>query len=154
MTRSDLVAEFGNRYVEVQYAYVRFLSEHLTDCSKTFGGDFAQMMILAVIGQSHLSVFMTKDADRPMQYGLTALRLADITGLPRETVRRKLALLEARQWIEKSAHGWALRHSDGDQTVARQALSDLDSRGLDRLAQLHLDIRRILEIPKTGADPT
>ena len=46
----DLLAN----YRAVQYQYLQFLSEHLADCSRSFGGDFDQVVILAVLGQRFL----------------------------------------------------------------------------------------------------
>lgn len=148
-TRDQLVGDMLDRYVDVQYACVRFLSEHLTDCSNVFDGDLALVMIMAVVGQAHLSAFMAQDGDSasPLSYGMTSLRIADVTGLPGETARRKVKRLAARGWIESSRNGWAPTAA-GDETVARRALADLDRRGIERLARLHADPGRILASPK------
>jgi hypothetical protein len=134
------------RYPEFQYVFVRFMSEHLSDCSREFGGDLSAMLLLAVIGQSHITA-MTSQASRtqgPFSYGLTALKLSDITGLPRETTRRKLAKLNRAGWVQQRSQGWFLIGDDPSNPNARQDLSELDQRGLERLARLHGDISRLL----------
>lgn len=132
---------FRDRYPAVQYHFVEFITEHLADCSRTFGGDLAQVVILAIIGQVFLHAHLDRDKKGVSTLpvggtGIGASRIADITSIPRETVRRKLAELARRGWIERLGSGWRLRMVGGE-AAARGDLAALDSRGLDRLAQLH-----------------
>jgi hypothetical protein len=60
LERESVTAAMTERYVEVQYAFVRFLSEHLADCAKVFGNDLGLALVLAVIGQAHLNALLTQ----------------------------------------------------------------------------------------------
>lgn len=126
-------------YATVQYHYVQFLAEHLTDCRKTLGGDFDDLMMLAVLGQRFIEARLAHDAGEAgaeARVWMSALRLSDVTGVPRESVRRKLFRLEARGWVTHDpAAGWRLAGSF-DQAQARIDLGELDIRGLDRLARM------------------
>jgi hypothetical protein len=144
--RDQLTAALAERYLDVQYVYVQFMSEHLADCARTFEGDLGQMLILAVIGQSHLSAVRAQPGD-VVSYGVSALRIADVTGLPRETVRRKLVKLADRGWVAQGEAGWRLAGAEAMQPQARTDLSEIDRRGLERLARLHAEIGRLLARP-------
>lgn len=106
-------------------------------------------MILAVVGQSHIVAFMAQPEPQAglLDYGVSALRIADVTGLPRETVRRKLKKLQQLGWLSSTPKGWALAGPNGADTVAGRDLQDLNGRGLERLARLYLDVSKALSKP-------
>ena len=93
-------AAFRNNYLHFQYEFVEFFTEHLADLSKTFRGDLQLVLVLAVVGQLHLRGLMN---DQRTAAGISASRLADVTGVPRETVRRKLESLEKLGLVERSS---------------------------------------------------
>jgi hypothetical protein len=132
-------AAFEANYPTVQYHYVQFLAEHLTDCRKTLGGDFDDLMMLAVLGQRFLQARQEHeagDARAAERKWMSALRIADVTGIPRESVRRKLKRLADRGWITQDpTKGWGMAGTF-DVTPARIDLGDLDRRGLERLGKL------------------
>ncbi len=141
-TRAErLEAVFRDRYRAFQYAYVQFLTEHLVDCSRQFGGDLQKMLILAVIGQATLHWVRRVDAPDPIvaqadSGAVSASRLSDLTGIPRQTIRRKLAALAASGWIEQTENGsWRIRFVEGE-ARARTDLSALDHRSIARVARL------------------
>ena len=138
-----LRVSFRDNYIDVQYHFVQFLTEHLVDCLHAFGGDFDQVIILAVLGQTHLAAFRSANADpdkAAMAVWINATRIADVTGLPRQTVRRKLLALAGRGWVRQNEQrGWALVGSFSDSPVKRD-LADLNQRGLTRLAKLVLAV--------------
>lgn len=141
---------FRRRYLDFQYAFVQTFTEHLADLSRFFKGDLAEMLIFAVIGQMYLQKSI-EEAEAPGTVPETfekplvsASRLADVTGIPRQTVRRKLAALERRGWIESQPGGtWALCFEDG-QATARAELQALDDRAIDRVATLFRDLRKLV----------
>jgi hypothetical protein len=146
-TAEETAARFLHNYVRFQYAFIEFLAEHLTDVSREFGGDLQPPMILAVLGQRIL--LWQAEADRaaagegppPWAPTMATARIADVTGIPRETVRRKLADLEARGWIARDADGkWGIARVDGH-APARDALAELDRRGVARVAKLYTVLR-------------
>jgi hypothetical protein len=130
---------FLENYPEVQYHYVQFLAEHLTDCRKTLGGDFDDLMLLAVLGQRFLQArreYHAGDVGAEARIWMSALRISDVTDIPRESVRRKLARLAARGWITRDpAHGWSIAGTF-EESRAKVDLGDLDRRGIERLARL------------------
>ncbi len=136
-------AEDRGHYAVIQYQFVQFLTDHLADCSRTFHGDLQQMLVLAVIGQVYLESYLQSPPDgqrlRPEGVGgvgTSASRIADVTGIPRETVRRKLIALEQRGWVEKGADSrWRLMVREGV-AQARIDLADLDRRGTARFQRI------------------
>lgn len=138
--RSAVSAAFQANYPTVQYHYVQFLAEHLTDCRKVMGGDFDDLMILAVLGQRFLQARKDHDEGDTEAVGriwMSALRLSDVTGIPRESVRRKLGRLVSKGWVmQDRARGWSVAGSFNQSPQARIDLMDLDRRGLERLGKL------------------
>lgn len=129
---------FERNYAQVQYHFVQFLTEHLCDCAQAFSGDLTKLLVLAVLGQRHIEAQTSapKDAASGHSSAMSASRIADVTGLPRETVRRKLEALSGQGWVEQTAdRRWRIAMIDGASTL-RHDLKDLDTRGLQRLARL------------------
>jgi hypothetical protein len=142
-------------YAAIQYHYVQFLAEHLTDCRKALGGDFDNLMVLAVLGQRFLGAYQDLapgDVPDDALVWMSALRIADVTGIPRESVRRKLGQLQARGWVENNrSRGWRLA-GGRNSTRARMDLTQLDERGIDRLARMIAAIQPFLPDPTGRAD--
>ncbi len=73
------------RNLDYHYGFVEFVSEHLADLSRGFGGDLRAMLILAVIGQVRIAAVTQQARGLPArdeESGITASRLADVTGIP------------------------------------------------------------------------
>lgn len=143
---------FRANYLAYQYTFVEFFTEHLSDCARAFDGDLQEMLVLAIIGQMHLKARLDaqdgpgrRRAAKQISAQITASRIADAAGIPRETVRRKLGKLAKRGWIEQDALGpWRLVEKSGA-TRARQDLSDIDRRALARVASLHFRLQSLLK---------
>lgn len=152
LTAEEIEARFRADYPAYQYHFVEFFTGHLADCSRAFGGDLQEMLVIAIIGQMHLkahldgqnaSAGVNRPKPRPPQ--ITASRIADASGIPRETVRRKLAKLADRGWVKKETAGsWSLVMTD-KVAKARDGLSDLDSRAITRVAGLHARLHTLLK---------
>ena len=137
-TDQDAVAAaFKDDYAYFQYHLVEFVTEHMLDLSRAFEGDLQQVLVLAVVGQVALHSALRKAQGVPnVAMTIAASRIADVTGIPRQTVRRKLDALRERGWIEQdSTSGWHLSVKDGAATAA-VALAELDGRGIARGARL------------------
>ena len=149
---ADIEARFRADYPTYQYHFVEFFTEHLADCARAFGGDLQEMLVLAIIGQMHLKAHLDgQNASagvnrlKPRSPQITASRIADASGIPRETVRRKLAKLADRGWVQKETAGaWSLVKTDNT-VKARDGLSDLDSRAITRIAGLHARLQTLLK---------
>lgn len=142
--RAAVEQRFRENYAAVQYNFVEFVTEHLADCSRTFGGDLQQVVLLGIIGQVYLKAMIDNgrapQAVQGSRTAITSSRLADATGIPRETTRRKLADLARRGWIERVGTAWQLKVVNGE-APAKAALAALDDRAIDRLARLYVGLR-------------
>ena len=141
------------RYPAYQYCMVEFLTEHLADLARVFDGDLQEALVLAIIGQVRLRAHIEQAkaaagaAPRSFDASISASRLADVTGIPRQTVRRKLQALEDRGWIERNSDAsFSLVVRDGV-SMARQKLDPLDRRAIDRTARLFCGLERVLGLP-------
>lgn len=131
------------RWLHFQYNYVEWFTSHLINLLPYFDGDLTEMLILAIIGQVHLKRYQdaqkTDAAFNADEIFITASRLADITKLSRETIRRKLKKLEARGWIEKNPDAsWRL-YVDADGAKVHRDLKMLTAEtvtGLQRLIKV------------------
>lgn len=131
--------------------FVDFLAEQLADMSRSFHGDLQVVVLLATVGQVSLSAAIAAEAGgrspaelAPERRGITTNRLADCTGIPRETARRKLIAMEKMGWLTREDNFWYLTTS-GEDTVARQALAALDDRALSRTARLYSSLSRLID---------
>ena len=154
--RRALAAE----YHAYQYRFVEFFIEHLSDVSRAFRGDLQSMIVLALVGQVYLRAnAAARERGRdpsdvpPERLSITASRIADVTSIPRETVRRKLQALERRGWIRRNADGsWRLV-ADGKTAAAREDLADMDRRAMERVARLFRDLEGIVAAHVEDATP-
>lgn len=139
-------------YALFQYHYVEFLVEHLADCSRMFRGDLQEMLVLAVVGQMQLRALIDSSGERPFVVrpapgdpSISASRIADVTGIPRQTVRRKLLVLQARGWVAQRATGrWQLALDEAGRACARRDLEPLNTRAMDRVLRLRDVLGRIV----------
>jgi DNA-binding MarR family transcriptional regulator len=120
-----------------RYHLVEFITEHLIDLSQTFEGDLQQVLVLAIIGQVHVNQLLKPDNSHgETPPSISASRIADITCIPRQTVRRKLETLEKRGWIEQDdQRSWHIVVREGGAT-AQSDLAHLDARGILRGVRL------------------
>lgn len=127
--------------VLIQYEFTQLMTEHLTDCWQVFDGDFGEMLVLAVLGQAQLGSFLRDKEPIDMDFasrsrGMTASRLSDVSKIPRQTVRRKLAKMKEKGWVTEDENAyWSLAIKDGRPPV-REALDGLYLRGGARVRRL------------------
>lgn len=150
---SEIEAAFSAGYRRYQYHIVDFIAEHLADASRTFGGDLQTVVLMAIIGQVHLNMEIAGEISGtnvaelpPERRGITTNRLADVTQIPRETVRRKLLSMERRGWLMREQNFWFLA-MDGDDSAARRDLAEIDARCLKRAAKLFANLSALTENP-------
>ncbi|MBX7539411.1 hypothetical protein [Qipengyuania sphaerica] len=87
----------------------------LSELREAFEGDLDATLILAVIGAALLPKDelpisfsysdLLKQRDIDFRKPLNTLSISQVTGIPRETVRRKLATMEAKLWVERDEFG-------------------------------------------------
>lgn len=149
-TRDEIEEKFRTRYVSYQYIFVEFFCTHLADLYRVFDGDLEEMLVLSLVGQIYLNFQIEqkgegRQARVPPAPKITASRISDVSGVPRETVRRKLAKLKQRGWVEQHADGaWFIVSREGS-SAARRDLVDLDSRTIARIAGLHSKLAALLD---------
>ncbi|MDP2357311.1 MAG: hypothetical protein Q8M31_14780 [Beijerinckiaceae bacterium] len=147
----DLVeTRLRSNYMQAQYVFVQFLTEHLAECSRAFDGDLVEVLVLAIIGQAALQGASGGGAFK----SVNATRISDLIGIPRQTVRRKLLKLEDRGWIAQDPNaGWRLAQG-AELPAAKVSLKKLDESGIRRLAQLYVGIDAICKNPAPSSAPT
>jgi len=97
--------------------HVASLTQFLIDCRKHFDGDLDLFLVLCVIGDR---TFSAQHAPPDMDFGtwksasvshvrsieINVQSLSDYSGIPRETVRRKLNILLEKGWVERDERGF------------------------------------------------
>jgi hypothetical protein len=157
-SRKDRAAYLATRYEEdyfsYQYCFVEFFLDHLGDVSKAFNGDLQQVLILGLVGQVRLNavkraVVSGRDPAHLelAETVISASRIADVSGIPRQTVRRKLALLEAQGWIAQAQDGgWHLIvDPQSGESPAKRDLDELDRRARVRIARLVANLEDVAD---------
>lgn len=96
--------------------HVKSLTQFLINCRSAFDGDIDMFLVLAVIGDR---TFSERKADPDLSYeqwqagkgpkttpeDINVRSIAAFSGIPRETVRRKLKVLLERGWIDRTPEG-------------------------------------------------
>ena len=107
-----------NRY-EIAIIMGFFFMRYLNLLYRKFEGDFVSCMVLGEIANHNVSGFFTEQGScievlkqlktRPERIKLlkptNAFSISEVTGIPRETVRRKIDKLQKKGWIVKSEQG-------------------------------------------------
>lgn len=115
----DIPAGYAANYQEIAPLMGWFMLRQLGRIYREFKGDFVQAMVLGEVAHHNIHRFFSlgkpQTKDKPVN-GLgpvphddldpcNAFSLSEATGIPRETVRRKIAILVNRGWLKKHADG-------------------------------------------------
>jgi hypothetical protein len=116
---ADFDANFGRHPVAVTILMTELFLPYLRDLYRAFDGDLAMAVVLGEIGQSTTRRFSDsarRDAidlahadQAPLARSrrpCSALSVSLASGMPRETVRRKVLQLAERGWIAGVEDGW------------------------------------------------
>lgn len=156
-----MAAAFDAKQRTSQYGFVELLIDHLCDVGRALRGDLQAMLVLVLIGRTWPNAVRSAQAEGidpsaqpPKRTSTCASRTTDVTGILRQTVRRKLAALEQRGWIARNDDGsFRLVCVPGDgPTVARSDLSDIDRRALLRVARLSGDLAAMVAAHASTAE--
>ncbi len=112
MSKDLIKQNFGR----VWPAHVSNFVDHLILCRR-LTGDLDLLLVLGVIGDRTLSVrkthpgltfkeLMQDKIGKPAPEAINVQSISDYSGIPRETVRRKVAELIERGWVNKSEEGY------------------------------------------------
>ncbi len=127
-------------------AYIDALGDLLVILRRELDGDLDLLLIMAVLAgrtrpegwQAELKGFRAlrrrpgSDEDYILHHSINVQSLAEYSGVPRETVRRKITHLEER--------GWVVRESDGSLSFTDKVGADLEQatkQSIDFLATLY-----------------
>jgi hypothetical protein len=109
-------SEIGNEFGRIWPAHVENFTWLLIQCRRYFSGDMDRLLVLCVIGDRTLAAKNVPDnftlndlggarAQQVRKEPINLQSIADFSGIPRETVRRKLRDLVALGWVEKDRQG-------------------------------------------------
>ncbi len=146
--RDAVLASFHGRFIEAQYVWTSFLLDHLIECRKRIG-DLDAMLVLTVIGLSalrqvqkirelegeHIALgYMTSEVPDKGET-VNAYSIANITGIPRENVRRRLLELAEQGWVEQAPDAaWRICRGEAGHSKAAADLAELTASTVSRIA--------------------
>lgn len=92
--------------------HVAALTRHLVECRQVFGGDLELFLVMTIIGER---TFPARNAPVEMSHAeflhghvgdteavaINQQSIADYSGIPRETVRRKIETLIEKGWVQR-----------------------------------------------------
>ena len=121
-------AAFDRAFVLIAFRLNRHLIDHMLRASRAFDIDYESLVIWGVLSHQNVAhllppgnapASMLTERGRIVDHAaeLRPLRLRDmaqITGIARETVRRKLALLEAAGRVRRVTGGWVVNRDMPD----------------------------------------
>ena len=111
--------EFEQHYFRAAYLFSRFTVPYMRSIYREFGGDMLLNIVLGEIGSRNVSYFFDAEKDAQSSAEVltdvsehqrllrpcNALSISDATGIPRETVRRKIDMLIKKGWVYKNEKG-------------------------------------------------
>jgi hypothetical protein len=149
---------------EIRLHMSHFFLDYLNDIYRAFEGDLAMTIILGEISHHNTARFFSPEqaANQPMHQlqndpaqwsamdGCNAYSVSCATGIPRETVRRKVAELKKRGWIEdEPEQGLRITQACADHFGA-----DFSLRFLNGLLRASRHIESLLaDEPKNSTPP-
>jgi predicted transcriptional regulator len=97
---------------KVHAQHVAALTRHLIACREICDGDLDLFLVLTIIGERTFTArdapadmshqdFLDRTVDTLQPAAINLQSIADYSGIPRETVRRKLRILQDKGWIAK-----------------------------------------------------
>jgi DNA-binding transcriptional ArsR family regulator len=147
----EVSAAFRLRFVEAQYAWISMIMRYLV-CWRGRLSDLAEFLILGAMVQATLADTLRAyrqcaDAVSPgvdllEPSALNASSISAMIGIPRETVRRKLARLRKSGLVERCEDGtWRLARAPGGEVKLRERHRDMNQAMIAGLAQLFAELR-------------
>lgn len=132
MIDEQLTQNFGRIWPQ----HVQALTDFLIACRRSFDGDIDLFLVLCVIGDR---TFSTRHAPASMDFDewqgspvknvrseeINVQSIADFSGIPRETVRRKLNILMEKGWVARDARGYITATERAKQDLAPLTMASL-----------------------------
>lgn len=145
MTSED---DVRSRFGKIWPAHTASLTRFLIDCRAAFGGDLDMFLVLAVIGDRSFSQrkadpaidFKTfqsaPNGTSPMDINIRSI--SDFSGIPRETVRRKVNQLAEKGWVTRKEDGFIVATEKAKRELEPLTVSSIKyiARMLDLLREI------------------
>lgn len=134
--------KFDTRFGKLHALHSDMLTRYLVECRRACDGDLDLFLIMAIVGERTFSAprapdsmshdeFVTGTVGKIEPQPINLQSIADFSGIPRETVRRKLELLIGRGWVRRGEQGYVTATD-----VANQDLAELTSSTVRYLAAI------------------
>jgi predicted transcriptional regulator len=150
------LANFDKAFSLVAFALNRHIVDHLLRFARQFGPDYHMLIVWGVVAHQCTAHHMCPgsrpstvlDPDGMLSAPDLELRpvrqrdVSPITGIPKETVRRKLLKLESEGWIQRQDSGWVLNRNSID-----PELREFSRESAKRLLAVSDHIRELLKNP-------
>ncbi len=133
--------EFSEHYYQLSYMLSRFIVPTMRETYREFGGDMLLTLVLGEIATRNLGQFFSRgepelpesalndpELQRRLLRPCNALSIANATGIPRETVRRRVKTLCELGFIEQDERGHLYvtqKAADHFQRLTRSTLENL-----------------------------
>lgn len=151
---ADDLPGFERAFGFLAFTCNRHIIDHMLRFSRSFGLDYETMVIWGVLAHqnvAHLIPLMMRgegysdtlghtDDDETRLRPVRVRDLVQITRIPKETVRRKLDLLDRDGWIRQAEQGWVICHER-----SQSDLLEFTRESVKRLLGASSHIQRILE---------
>jgi hypothetical protein len=160
----DVDRNFDKAFSLVAFIMNRHFMDHLLRCGRTFvDGDLEALVLLGVLAHQNVAHLMPpgtlpasvlNDQGRVAGYERNVrpmlLRdIAAITGIPRETARRKLEYLAGKGFLQRMGGGWAVSPS-----IVEPDLRDFTRESVRRLLVTADEVRAaLLSVDAATASP-
>jgi hypothetical protein len=138
-------AAFQRHREEARALWGQFSAEWLTEESRFLDGDLQMVLILAVLALKPASPAVGGGVAGASFPSRTTSAVARLTGIPRETVRRKLDHMAERGWIERLRYGgWRIRVGAGSAALEPQ-LTSLEEATIMKLCKFMAAFHLLLD---------
>lgn len=132
-------------------AHVAEFTRYLIECRKHFRGDLDRLLLLAVIGDRTLVARKVRKSRSYAEFlqgefadfkpnAINYQSISEFTGMPRESVRRKVTELMDLGWVRRNEEGFLVATQK-----ASEDLAPLTEAGISYLAQM----AKVLEPART-----
>ncbi len=148
-TAAAFAQAYSARFGEHHLAWSLFFVAHLGDLRRSLGS-LDDALLLAAMGLGPVALRARRSRADPATAATNPQRLAELTGIPRETVRRRLAAFRRKGWLEQGEdRAWRLAMGPGGRARIAEELAPLHGRFLAELARLQAAFARLAEDQKS-----
>jgi len=149
---------YRSRFAEFHLAWTIFFLQHMSMLRRHFD-DLEDALLLAAFGLAPLAeaVKLHRGSQQamdiaygkirlPVRAATNAVRLAELTGIPRQTVRRKLQSFVRKGWVEQHTdRSWHLATHPDKSTALANDMAALNMAFLHQLARLLTQFDHLLD---------